>query len=310
MEVLEVEKALPKKTYKKHTFKRTLGVKAYLNTRLKGRFVGGKNHFPIYWQITFDGKTTQMKSESFGELGISEEDFLKDNLIIQKLEREKVKIETTFWQIINHYETKLVRILSINEIIDAYTDIYKKTFVDRLAEHLNTYLNLIFTIFQGLEYWKKKKLATTISLLDFIENDENLHLYGTYSINGSPKVNLDIISIKHPSIKDLVKDIPAKAWILKEIIDLVEQIPNEERGFVEAEYNYNGAITWYDIETGKLKRFLNLAIDHNFLNKQEVDEILVYLTSINHYNFSELAEDFYSQDEMEGKIINYIKKYC
>ena len=78
MEVLEPIEKHAKKTYKKHKTGKTLGVAPYLNKKLKERTIGEKTFYPVYWQITFNGMNTQIKSESFPNFGVTEFDFSND----------------------------------------------------------------------------------------------------------------------------------------------------------------------------------------------------------------------------------------
>jgi len=111
-------------------------VKHFLNKRLKPKLIDNKEKYPLYVQIIFQTKTTQIKSQAFKDIGI-ETSFLTDlelNANDYFLIKERENIES----IILKFEQKSKEIN-----FSVFSEIYKKYTV-LMSELIEKYLYNLF----------------------------------------------------------------------------------------------------------------------------------------------------------------------
>ncbi|CAH0996202.1 hypothetical protein EMA8858_02332 [Emticicia aquatica] len=312
MEVSETIEKPVKRTYKKHKTQKVIGVVAYLNKKLKGKNINNVVFSPVYWQITFNGMNTQIKSESFGQMGVFEPDFYNDIVIIKKIEREKQKIESCILKIIENFENEHGISPKIGQIIDSYNEIYKNPIGELVNFFLCLYLSFGLSHSDIYDFCIREKIQYPKRLEDLDSADFDWNEFGTLGhLKGSAEVNLNILSNKYPKVYKFLKEkFPSNIWRLNELIQLLEDLPNNDSGFSESIYEYNNKVTWYDYETGRLKRFLyNLGVLQGFLSSEELDRIMDDLAKINYFNFAPKSKDYDSQNEMHREYIKYLNNF-
>lgn len=298
MEVLEIVEKPLKKTYQKHKTDKKIGINFYLNKNLKGKVLNNREYFPVYYQINFNGMNTKIPAESFGKLGVTEDDFKNDIKVKTILEREKDKKEQLIKNIFEHFKSEYKKELSIKELVDTYHDAYVKPISELLHEYLNNCLRICL---EENIYFNKCKESNTIYELASLR-DLSMEYPEHYGFNKSPQIALNLISIEYPQVYNfLTSKYPSQIWILADYIDFFYE-------FDKAKNYFNTPYTWYDFETGRLKRFLDeFAIRKNYLTESDLSMIFYDLSQINYFDFSENTDDFFSEDKILNQFSEYLK---
>lgn len=223
----QYERKAKRGSYQKHKTEKKIIVKHYLNTRLKGK----NEEFPLYVQITFNGKTHNLKSQipmDFTESYFNE--IINDPMIFQHIEynflfaREKGLIEYVFQNDYQNHITlfgsippnaELIKSYDVNNCFSLYN--YNDYLIEKQVNHALKVEILRFVI---------KKYINKISNVEL--NTEKISQY----VNENYSEIINSIKISNSSIS---------------AIQLLNFYEKKNQEFSELRKNFSSEIWWFDV---------------------------------------------------------------
>lgn len=206
-----------KRTYQKHKTEYKITIKHYFNKAIKEFYNGYKQVYPVYVQVTYKRKNTQIKSNispiscskvDKGEIGL--DDFKE--LII----RDSALIES----IINEY--------------DNYNTVLAKDEKFDITHLARLYNNDSFNLTNFIDY------CLRLEIVELIERNTGKHLKSIYPVK--PLILLDFYLSQYPFLKSIREKFNSDIWIFDVYL---EQINNYE--------NYKSQDSLTSSEVSKIK---------------------------------------------------------